>query len=137
MDDMDEQYGPDPLSSFFGMMSRMQGVSHQFMPALDMAVVADSLIVRLDVPGLCGEDIEVGARPGLLTIQGERKDDLADVQRIHHERPHSAFRRQVRLPEGAMTDDIMASCKNGVLTVTIPFAQPEEPKRIEVQDLDS
>ncbi len=71
----------------------------------------------------------------MLTIKGERKfEEKVDEERYYRvERRFGAFQRSLALPQGVKADQIEAAYDDGILTVTVPKAEQEKPKRIEVQ----
>ena len=72
---------------------------------------------------------------GMLTIKGERKleSDMSENGLRRVERMHGTFYRRFSLPDYSDADNISASCKNGVLTVTVPKTEAVKPRRIEVK----
>jgi HSP20 family protein len=72
----------------------------------------------------------------MLHVAAEREEDTADEgkQYLRGERHHQSMHRQVRLPETVVADDVTATTKHGVLTVTVPKAEPAATGRtIEVE----
>ena len=81
-----------------------------------------NLVVRADVPGLELKDLDVSVLRGVLTIKGERKSEK-EVEERGLPAPqvsYGSFERRMSLPEGAVTDQVKANFKNGVLEITIP-----------------
>lgn len=138
-DEMPDEMQPVPpqlsasLRAFLNALSG-QGEGHLFMPDMDVAYLAGAVLVRVDIPGLSSEDVDVSMYGHMLVIQGERVDDLEGVARIHHERPHSRFRRFVPMPPSANVDEISSNISRGVLTVTVPLSAPVEGQQIHVHD---
>lgn len=132
---MYEDRFPDPLFSLLGINAGRM-LNNLFMPAMDVAVVADAILFRLDVPGMSAQEIAIEHRGRTLIVRGARSDDLADVRRLTHERRFGSFERQLELPANAQLDEVTATCLNGVLTVTVPLAQPPqaETRQIPVSD---
>ena len=54
-----------------------------------------------------------------------------DAYRV--ERRFGSFQRSLALPQGVEADKIQAGYEDGVLTVTVPKAEEQKPKRIEVK----
>ena len=105
-------------------------------PALDLVEDADSYIISIDVPGVPSDDIEVTLDDGVLRIKGSRtishETKEADGQYRRFERISGSFNRSVRLPTKAISDNIEAVVKDGVLTITVQKAAEIKPKRIAV-----
>ncbi len=94
-----------------------------------------NLVVRADVPGLDPKDIEVSVLWNVLTIKGERKDkqEVKKDDYFRREISYGAFERRTTLPEGAQTDKIKASFKNGVIEVTMPLAKEANAKKVPIE----
>src|SRR5438046_10703009 len=88
-----------------------------FAPALDAFHRDHALWVRLEVPGVRPEDVDISVVDGTLVVRGEFKHDINDSTDgvIRRERFSGAFERHVVLPEGTDTDQIEAAYKLGVL----------------------
>jgi HSP20 family protein len=104
-------------------------------PAVDIKEEENQFLITADVPGVDPENIDVTMENGLLTIKGERKfeSDVKENGYRRFERLHGTFYRRFSLPDYADADNISATCKNGVLTVTVPKSGAVKPRRIEVK----
>jgi HSP20 family protein len=103
-------------------------------PALDVHEDKDNFIVRVELPGMKREDIDVSLHDGALSISGERKTEKkyeeAEVYRT--ERFFGKFQRTVTLPVPVAPDKVKAQYKDGILTVTLPKTEEAKPKQIDV-----
>jgi HSP20 family protein len=103
-------------------------------PALDLYEEKDNLVVKVELPGMKREDIDVSLHEGSLSISGERKSEEthkdADVYRT--ERFVGRFQRTVALPTPVAADKVKAQYKEGILTITLPKTEEAKPKRIDV-----
>ncbi len=104
-------------------------------PPIESLVKGGNLVVRADVPGLDPKDLEVSVLHNVLTIKGERKSEkeVKDKDYLRREVSYGSFERRMSLPEGAATDKVKASFKNGVIEVTIPLAKQVESKKIPLE----
>jgi HSP20 family protein len=105
------------------------------MPALDFSETRESFLIRVDLPGLTRDEVEVNVADGSLEIAGQvppsgRGEHDAQPRRI--ERFSGRFRRVVPLPRGANADAIQATLEQGVLTLQIPRAAPPGGRRIDI-----
>src|SRR5271154_2366318 len=91
-------------------------------PALDVHEDKDSFSVRVELPGLKREDIEVSLQDGALVISGERKTEtIHEGTEVHRqERYFGKFSRALTLPAAVAADKVQAQYKDGILTVTLP-----------------
>jgi HSP20 family protein len=105
-------------------------------PAVDMFRKGDQLILRFDLPGVAPEALEVSVNEeGILTVKGERKWEEGEVDALCCERFYGAFERSLQLPDGADTEHIEATYKDGVLEIRMPYREAPTPsqRRIEVK----
>ena len=103
-------------------------------PALDVHEDKDKFTVNLELPGLKREDINVHLEDGTLIISGERKSETVgeDTEIHRQERYYGKFSRALTLPVTVSIDQVKASFKDGILTVTLPKAEEAKPKQIDV-----
>lgn len=91
----------------------------------------DDYVVRLDLPGVTPESIDLDVERNVLTVKAERHLDYgeqADVQVA--ERPRGVFSRQLFLGESLDAEHIRADYEAGVLTIRIPVAEQAKPRKI-------
>ena len=103
-------------------------------PALDVQEDKDNYTVRVEVPGLKREDIEVSLNDGSLVISGERKTETVQEGAAVHrqERCYGKFSRVLALPKTVAAGHVKAAYKDGILTVTLPKAEEAKPRQIDV-----
>ena len=80
------------------------------------------------------EDIKLKLHDGTLLISGERKEEKENKEGESSwvERSFGSFMRSFKLPENVDAEAITASCKDGVLTVTIPKTEVKKPEAKEI-----
>jgi HSP20 family protein len=109
-------------------------VTSQWVPRVDIKEEADRFVIFADLPGVDPQEVEVLMDKGLLTIKGERKNEIeesnARFSRI--ERRYGNFYRRFALPDTADADGITARGRNGVLEIAIPKKPESTPRRIQV-----
>ena len=105
-----------------------------WVPQADVEEYADRFVLKLDVPGVNVNAIEITLDQGVLTIASEREQDAAgkDVQRSRLERTYGRFHRRFTLPDTVDASAVRAAGRHGVLEVTIPKQPKSQPRRIEV-----
>lgn len=94
----------------------------EWNPRVDIVESDDSYRIQADIPGVSKDDLKVAVQDGVLTIQGERKQEQEEENKRFHrvERFYGSFTRSFTLPEDADVSALKASAKEGQLTVTIP-----------------
>jgi HSP20 family protein len=112
-------------SPFMRLENAQEGRVESFTPAIESYVKERDLIVRADVPGVDPADIDVSIVGNVLIVKGERKAEQ-EIRREHYLRrevAYGAFERRMTLPEKIATENVKATCKNGMLEITIPLAK--------------
>lgn len=99
---------------------------------VDVYATDSDLIIEAAVPGLHPDDVEITIEGEALTIKGERKPPLENVDYMIQERRYGPFARTLTLNVPIQADEAEAVFENGVLTLTIPKAQEIRPKVIKV-----
>lgn len=106
----------------------------QWSPVVDISEDDKEFIIKAELPEIKKEDVKVTVSDGVLTLFGERKQEMEDKGVRHHriERSYGSFLRSFSLPEAADDKGIAAKYDNGVLTIHLPKNPRLEPKAIEV-----
>ena len=91
-------------------------------PRVDISESNGSYIIKADIPGVAKEDLKVTLDNGVLTIQGERKQDKEEVNKRFHriERFYGSFSCSFSLPEDAEAKELKATAQEGQLVVSVP-----------------
>jgi HSP20 family protein len=104
---------------------------------LDVVRHENDVTLRLDVPGIDPEQIEVTVDRGILTISGKREEERAENDKFFvRERTMGTFTRRMRLPESLNAEAVEASHANGVLEVRIPVLEQAKPRKVEVRKVE-
>ncbi len=93
-------------------------------PNVDVNESDKEVVVRAEVPGISEKDINLSYSQGILTIEGEKKSEkeYTKGQSKINESKYGSFRRDIPLGTDLQWDSAKATCKNGVLRITIPKA---------------
>ena len=104
-------------------------------PPVDVVDSDDHVEFHAEVPGLSEDDVKVSITDDVLTITGEKKTKSEDTKSGYHlsERSYGQFRRSFTLPGNLASEDISASCRNGVLSISVPKVKKEEPRAIPIK----
>jgi HSP20 family protein len=105
------------------------------VPTMDLYQTEESVVVKMGLPGVKPEDIQVSVTNGVLNIRGEVKEEKEEKEKTYHlrERRYGSFSRSVTLPSNVSVDKSDAVFENGVLTLTLPKAEEAKAKTITVK----
>ena len=105
--------------------------SAAFNPRVDVAETDKEVKVSAELPGMDEKDISVELDESTLTVKGEKKEEIEDDGKnwYRREQSYGSFLRVIPLPSSVMSDKAKAKFKKGVLTVTVPKREGEQPKR--------
>ncbi len=101
-------------------------------PALNLWVNEDRAILSAELPGMGPDDIELHVMGRTLNLRGTRKSEQPQGDCLRCERVLGDFSRAVELPFEIDSTKIDAAFARGVLTVTLPRAEADKPRRIKV-----
>jgi HSP20 family protein len=93
----------------------------------------DGYVIRVELPGLPPEDLNLETKGDTLVITGKRSTESLQGNPHRVERWNGEFRRVVQLPQDAELSKADASYRHGVLSVTVPHREEAKPRRISVQ----
>lgn len=104
-------------------------------PALNIWADENSVLVTAELPGIKGENLDINVLGENLTISGDRPNDEVpqDAQFHRRERSFGKFSRSIQLPYMVDAKKVNATFKDGVLSVMLPRAESDKPKRIAVK----
>lgn len=110
------------------------GLGRGTFPAVNVWEDDRNLYAEAEVAGLAMENLEVLVHGNELTLQGNRPEANSEGVTYHRrERGLGEFRRLLRLPVEIDADKVLATLREGVLTITLPKAQSVLPRKIEVK----
>lgn len=125
------------FDSFFGGSPDLgsPGASGSWDPDLELVESDKEYTIRAEMPGLAPEDIDVRVTGNILTLSGEKKEEMEEKKRgyFHSERRYGSFQRSIELPSGVKPDSIAAEYDKGVLTLRIAKAEGAGSRRIPVR----
>jgi len=106
-----------------------------FVPAVDVYEDAQKLVLKLEVPGIRRENLDIRVEGRILTVKGERKFEAEEKEENFHriERRYGSFVRSFTLPASVNPDEIHAASADGVLSISLAKKPEAKPKQIQVQ----
>ncbi|MDD2914400.1 MAG: Hsp20/alpha crystallin family protein [Gallionella sp.] len=131
------------LNRIFGRTAAINESSREmlavadWMPSVDISETDTAYLIKGEIPGVKKEDVKVTIQDGMLTIQGERKQEKEDKGKKFHrvECCYGSFMRSFRVPDDADENSVKAEFKDGMLNVTLAKSEKAKPKQINVSVL--
>jgi len=103
-------------------------------PLVDVREDEEGIQLKVELPGVANQDVQIDVKEDVLTIKGERKQDVIGKGCFYcQERPFGPFERSFVLPNTVDATKIIAESKNGVLAVKLPRKPETKPRQIEVK----
>lgn len=102
-------------------------------PLVDMVDKGDRYYLRLEVPGIDKDKIQLNATEDSIEISAEQLEEETSKDKgsnyIYNERSYNSFYRNIPIPEEIVPSKINAKMQNGILQVEIPKREPSRPVR--------
>lgn len=124
------------VEDVFNTMSSRFGprATRNEFPAINYYAQGDDAVVTAELPGVEPERLDVSVVGKTLTISGERPAEALGEGESCHRRElwHGRFKRTLELPFRVESGRVEARFEKGVLTVVLPRAEDEKPRKIAV-----
>jgi HSP20 family protein len=126
------------LASFFENFTEPTGkdqlTAGTFVPPVDVYEDEHNLVLKLEIPGINEEDLDVQVENSTLTVKGERKFEKEEKEENFHriERRYGSFQRSFRLPNTINTENVEAHYDKGILKIALGKRAEAKPKQIKV-----
>jgi len=118
----------NPLGFDFGLSGR--GV----YPPVNVFSDKDGYVVKMEIPGLSLDQLNIEAHGRTLTLSGKREAKTPQGGSFHRrERNSGEFSRSLQLPADLDRSRAEASYKQGMLTVRIPKKEEAKPRQITIK----
>ncbi len=131
------------LNSIFHEFTRNDGTDSQsealasgnFIPPVDVFEDAQRVMLKLEVPGIPQQDLDIRVENQTLTVKGERKFSASEKEENYHriERRFGSFVRSFTLPSSVDTEAVSAQYDAGVLTISIAKKAEAKPKQVKIE----
>ncbi len=101
-----------------------------YSPRIDISEKDDQVIVSAEVPGVDKKDLKLTLQDNILTIEGEKKNEVVEEDKkcYRRERKFGNFKRTFTLPFEVESDKVNAEFNNGILTIKLNKIQPQTPE---------
>jgi HSP20 family protein len=125
-----------PFASLFQDSPLSAGTTAgEWRPLMDVAETKEGFSVKVEIPGVKQEEIQIAVEDNTLTVKGERKHEAETSEEGYRriERSHGAFERAILLPSTVDADRIKATYTNGVLEIRLPKKEEAKPRTVKVE----
>ncbi len=105
-----------------------------FVPAAELNDTADAIELKLEVPGLKAEDLDIQVTAEAVSISGERKSETKSEESgvTRTEFRYGSFRRVIPLPARVQNNNVTAEYQDGILHLNLPKAEEEKNRVVKV-----
>jgi len=104
-------------------------------PPMDVFESAESVLIKVEAPGMRVEDTEVVVEGSVVTLRGMRRDAPDCGRQVAHQMEirYGRFERRVAIDGAIDPDGITSRYAGGFLEVTVPKARAQEARRVRLQ----
>jgi len=119
----------DKMSSYFHTMPL--SFPHVISTTCDVEDIGNEIVIKVDLPGVTKKDIKLDITENSIEISAEHKDDSKKNNKtfLKRERTELSYYRVLPLPVKVLSGKAKAKLSDGVLSVTIPKANPIKQKK--------
>ena len=135
MDSLFNRMMPRNVAAWPRLALSDNGTKFEWSPSANISETEKEYLIRAELPAVKKEDVKVTVDNGMITIQGERRQEKEDKGEKFHrvESVYGSFERMFSLPENVDVNGIKCESKDGVLTVHIPKVQAQKAKTVEIK----
>ena len=104
-------------------------------PVMNVWTNEEGAVVTAELPGCNPEDIDISVQNETLTVRGSRQPGELQEGQVYHrrERGCGSFTRSFQLPFSVQADQVEATFAKGILSIALPRAQVDKPKKIAIK----
>lgn len=134
----DELFSRRWLSPFERMLPSFPELRAPFegrMPKVDLIDRDTDVVIRVELPGVAKEDLDVSMTEDNVTIRASMRREEKEEKGEYYRRELSSgeFQRTLRLPTAVKGDQAKATFKDGILELVLPKVEQAKRKTIKVE----
>lgn len=110
------------------------GANHSGAPAVELHEGDNSIQLKMELPGIKPEDLNIEVTEDAVSIAGERKSETKSEQKgvVRSEFRYGTFRRVIPLPSRVKNTDVTANYQDGILHLTLPKTDAERNRVVKI-----
>ena len=115
--------------------SLFETANRDLVPALDLSEDENEIRVKVELPGVEKDEVDIHLKEGQLVIEGEKKSEEEAENEMQYlcERSYGSFQRVIQMPSTVDTEKVKASFKNGILEIIIAKKEETKPKKVNIE----
>ena len=104
-------------------------------PPVEMYEKADRFVVRVELPGVKKDDIDISMTGDTLVVRGEREVPKQAKDEEYHrcEVCYGHFSRSINIPAAVDVDEIEATYEDGILDIGLPKTKDAKAAKVEIR----
>jgi HSP20 family protein len=104
-------------------------------PNVDIVESENEFEIHAELPGVKQDDVQITLNDNVLTLTGEKKQEVKEDKGTVHrvERSYGKFQRSFSLPSSVAVDKVRATFEDGVLRVVLPKAEHAKARSIQIE----
>jgi len=135
---------PDPFGTLLGLQSALDASRRSewlqsspsasgSYPPLNVFRKGDDFALVAELPGVSSSDLDIQVKGRTVRLSGSKSVKYPENASIHRrERLQGRFDRSITLPIEVDQDRATAECHDGVLAITLPRAERDKPRSIQI-----
>ncbi|MBP0041119.1 MAG: Hsp20/alpha crystallin family protein [Roseofilum sp. SBFL] len=106
-----------------------------FLPAAELHETPEAFEIKLEVPGMKPDDLDIQVTAEAVSISGERRSERTTEEKgvTRSEFRYGQFQRVIPLPNRIQNNNVEAEYKEGILHLTLPKVEEEQHKVVKVK----
>ncbi|WP_013323718.1 Hsp20/alpha crystallin family protein [Gloeothece verrucosa] len=118
----------------FFVPARTENSQFNFVPAAELSETDEALYLKLEIPGINPQEVDIQVTKDVVSISGERQEANKTENNgvTRSEFRYGRFERVIPLPKKVQNTNVTADYKDGILTLTLPKAEEEQNRVIKV-----
>lgn len=123
------------MNRLLGNVSDYETQMARGYPAMNVWTNEDGAVITAELPGVNPDDLDISVVQDTLTLTGCRQPCEIEEDEVYHRRERGSgnFTRTFQLPFQVEAEGVEAVFEKGVLSVTLPRAEEDKPKKITVK----